>query len=166
MQHFHIIIFLGFNETYDNLSYKTLSIMYWVNHRINNGRFKPKWIFKVDDDNLVDIYNLENYLKSLENNHNHNNNIIENPKRIYCYVRDDATPIRPGHNFVDAFEKWAVDRETWSQPLYPKCCYGPAYILTPDSVLGIVDAYEKSLVTFSKFEDIYITGKQVRINSH
>ena len=66
---------------------------------------------------------------------------------------------RPGHNFVDAFEKWAVDRETWSQPLYPRCCYGPAYILTPDSVLGIVDAYEKSLVTFSKFEDIYITGK-------
>ena len=84
--------FLGFNETYDNLSYKTLSIMYWVNHRINNGRFKPKWIFKVDDDNLVDIYNLENYLKSLENNHN--DIILENPKRIYCYVRDDATPIR------------------------------------------------------------------------
>ena len=92
MQHFHTIIFLGFNETYDNLSYKTLSIMYWVNHRINNGRFKPKWIFKVDDDNLVDIYNLENYLKSLENNHN--DIILENPKRIYCYVRDDATPIR------------------------------------------------------------------------
>ena len=66
--------------------------MYWVNHRINNGRFKPKWIFKVDDDNLVDIYNLENYLKSLENNHN--DIILENPKRIYCYVRDDATPIR------------------------------------------------------------------------
>ena len=92
MQQFHTIIFLGFNETYDNLSYKTLSIMYWVNHRINNGRFKPKWIFKVDDDNLVDIYNLENYLKSLENNHN--DIILENPKRIYCYVRDDATPIR------------------------------------------------------------------------
>ena len=67
--------------------------------------------------------------------------------------------IRPGHNFVDAFEKWAVDRKTWSEPLYPRCCYGPAYILTTESVLGIVDAYEKSLVTFSKFEDIYITGK-------
>ena len=87
-----VLPFLGFNETYDNLSYKTLSIMYWVNHRINNGRFKPKWIFKVDDDNLVDIYNLENYLKSLENNHN--DIVLENPKRIYCYVRDDATPIR------------------------------------------------------------------------
>ena len=65
---------------------------------------------------------------------------------------------RPGLNFVEAFEKWAVDRETWSEPLYPKCCYGPAYILTPESVHGIVNAYEKSLVTFSKFEDIYITG--------
>ena len=68
------------------------------------------------------------------------------------------THCRPGLNFVEAFEKWAVDRETWSEPLYPKCCYGPAYILTPESVHGIVNAYEKSLVTFSKFEDIYITG--------
>ena len=68
---------------------------------------------------------------------------------------------RPGLNFVEAFEKWAVDRETWSEPLYPKCCYGPAYILTPESVHGIVNAYEKSLVTFSKFEDIYITGTQL-----
>ena len=34
-------------------------------------------------------------------------------------------------------------------------------------VLGIVEAYEKSLVTFSKFEDIYITGKGqgIRINA-
>ena len=77
--------FLGFNETYDNLSYKTLSIMYWVHHRVTNGRFKPKWIFKCDDDNLVNIYKLEKYLKSIEE---------QNSKRIYCYVRDDAIPIR------------------------------------------------------------------------
>jgi hypothetical protein len=58
--------FSGFNETYDNLSYKTLSIMYWVHTRVINGRFKPKWIFKCDDDNLVDIYRFEQYLISLE----------------------------------------------------------------------------------------------------
>ena len=35
--------------------------MYWVHNRITRGRFKPKWIFKCDDDNLVDIYSFEKY---------------------------------------------------------------------------------------------------------
>ena len=88
--------FSGFNETYDNLSYKTLSIMYWVHHRVSDGRFKPKWIFKVDDDNLVDIYKLELYLKSIEKSTNINDTEItyNNPKKMFCSVRDDATPIR------------------------------------------------------------------------
>ena len=56
------------------------------------------------------------------------------------------------------WEKWTVSHESWAEPLYPKCCYGPAYVLSPRAVIGIVKAYEKTLVHFSKFEDIYITG--------
>ena len=133
--------------------------MYWVHHRVTHGRFKPKWIFKCDDDNLVDIYAFEAYLKSLENNAT----VKPDAMKIYCYVRDDAVPIRPGHNALKNWEKWTVSRESWSEPLYPRCCYGPAYVLTPGSVMAIVEAYEQSMVTFSKFEDIYITGTK---NAH
>ena len=67
------------------------------------------------------------------------------------------------------WEKWTVSHESWAEPLYPKCCYGPAYVLSPRAVIGIVKAYEKTLVHFSKFEDIYITGndellRQARVN--
>lgn len=155
-QKYKDIVQAGFNETYDNLTFKTLSILYWVHHRISHGKFKPRWIFKCDDDNLVDIYSFEKYLKSLESPLDAN--------EIYCYVRDDAVPLRPGQTAVKDWEKWAVSHETWSDPLYPKCCYGPAYILTPQGVMHIVRAYEKTLVQFSKFEDIYITGKWISSN--
>ena len=79
--------------------------------------------------------------------------------KIFCYVRDDAVPMRPGLNALKDWEKWTVSHESWAEPLYPKCCYGPAYVLSPRAVIGIVEAYEKTLVHFSKFEDIYITGK-------
>ena len=69
--------------------------------------------------------------------------------------------MRPGHNALKDWEKWTVSRESWDEPLYPKCCYGPAYVLSPRAVIGIVKAYEKTLIHFSKFEDIYITGKKV-----
>ena len=92
---FHFI-FLGFNETYDNLSYKTLSIMYWVHNRITRGRFKPKWIFKCDDDNLVDIYSFEKYAISLEDQMKNE----ADSNKIFCYVRDDAVPMRPGTVYI------------------------------------------------------------------
>ena len=64
-----------------------------------------------------------------------------------------------GLNALADWEKWTVSHESWAEPLYSKCCYGPAYVLSPRAVIGIVKAYEKTLVHFSKFEDIYITGK-------
>ena len=70
--------------------------------------------------------------------------------------------MRAGHNALKDWEKWTVSRESWDEPLYPKCCYGPAYVLSPRAVIGIVKAYEKTLVHFSKFEDIYITGVLVK----
>jgi hypothetical protein len=76
--------------------------------------------------------------------------------RAYC---PNIYTVSPGHNALKDWEKWTVSRESWDEPLYPKCCYGPAYVLSPRAVIGIVKAYEKTLVHFSKFEDIYITGK-------
>ena len=100
---------------------------------------------------MVDIYSFEKYLKSLTDS--------EDANDIHCYVRDDAVPIRPGHSPVGEYDKWAVSHESWAEPIYPKCCYGPAYVLSSTAVMNLVEAYEKSLVTFSKFEDIYITGE-------
>ena len=57
------------------------------------------------------------------------------------------------------YEKWTVSRESWSDPLYPKCCYGPAYVLTSGAIIKIIKAYEEISIQFSRFEDVFITGK-------
>jgi len=45
-----------FQDTYKNLTYKTLAMLYWVHYRLSTGKFHPKWIMKCDDDNEVDIF--------------------------------------------------------------------------------------------------------------
>ena len=97
------IFFKGFNETYDNLTFKTLSILYWVHHRVTHGRFHPKWIFKCDDDNLVDIYSFEHYFKTLELT------IGTEANEIHCFVRDDAVPLRPGNAAIQG-KFWIIHK--------------------------------------------------------
>lgn len=150
----HDIVQAAFVDSYENLTYKTLSILYWAYHRMAEGKFMPKWIFKVDDDNMVDIFMVENYLLSVleqETDHKSTNEIL-------CYVRDDAVPVRPGSAAKVEYDKWIVDHKAWPDPLYPRCCYGPAYVLSPVAIYSIVNAYENGISSFSNFEDIFITG--------
>ena len=51
-----------------------------------------------------------------------------------------------------------VDFDMWAEPLWPPCCFGPAYVLTPPAVSRILEAHESALNPFIPFEDIYITG--------
>ena len=83
--------------------------MYWVHNRITRGRFKPKWIFKCDDDNLVDIYSFEKYVISLEDQMKNE----ADSNKIFCYVRDDAVPMRPGTVYirtVTSYSKVSIKR--------------------------------------------------------
>jgi hypothetical protein len=62
-------------------------MLYWVHFRLADNRFSPKFIFKCDDDNLVDIFKFEAYLKTLD----------MYDDEIICGVREEAVPQRLGH---------------------------------------------------------------------
>ena len=55
-----------------------------------------------------------------------------------------------------------VDFDTWPEPLWPQCCFGPAYIMTPEAVGKLLGAHEAANNPFLPFEDIYITGVLAR----
>ena len=55
-----------FYDDFRNLTHKSLAMLYWVHFRLADKRFNPKFIFKCDDDNLVDIFQLEDYLETLD----------------------------------------------------------------------------------------------------
>ncbi len=60
---FHI--FLGdFEDTYRNLTLKTIAALEWFHKRYNNNAF----FFKVDTDDLIDIFKLIRYINNFEYN--------------------------------------------------------------------------------------------------
>ena len=80
-----IIIISDFIDTYYNLTYKTLSMLYWTHYRMSDGRFRPKWVFKCDDDNFIDIFEFESYLHTLDK---------LKGAHIICSKREEAVPSR------------------------------------------------------------------------
>ena len=80
-----ITIISDFIDTYYNLTYKTLSMLYWTHYRMSDGRFRPKWVFKCDDDNFIDIFEFESYLHTLDK---------LNGAHIICSKREEAVPSR------------------------------------------------------------------------
>ena len=80
-----ITIISDFIDTYYNLTYKTLSMLYWTHYRMSDGRFRPKWVFKCDDDNFIDIFEFESYLHTLDK---------LKGAHIICSKREEAVPSR------------------------------------------------------------------------
>ena len=78
-----------FIDTYYNLTYKTLSMLYWAHYRMSDGRFRPKWIFKCDDDIFLDIFQFESYLHSFDK---------LKGSHLICSKREEAVPSRIDKN--------------------------------------------------------------------
>ncbi len=55
-----------------------------------------------------------------------------------------------------------VDYDLWPEPLWPQCCFGPAYVLSPEAIGSLLDAHESGNNPFLPFEDIYVTGVLAR----
>lgn len=131
-----------FYDDFRNLTLKSLSILYWVHFRLADERFRPKFIFKCDDDNLVDIFQLEDYLETLD----------MYDDEIVCAVREEAVPSRKEN------ERKFIDAKTWNEPLYPRCCFGSAYFIAPSAISELIIAHESEKLPFVPYEDVYITG--------
>lgn len=68
---------------------------------MSDGRFRPKWIFKCDDDNFVDIFAFEKYLHTYDN---------LKGDHLICSKREEAVPSR-----IDPNNTWYLPSYNYSQ---------------------------------------------------
>ncbi|XP_068202966.1 beta-1,3-galactosyltransferase 5-like isoform X2 [Palaemon carinicauda] len=157
------IIQYNFIDSYQNLTYKTISWLTWVNQRCPQVPF----VIKIDDDVIFNPFHLRQYLdqqllspvepkirQSTESSLPRVQSALRHPatRCIYGYVQLRSWPHREG--------KWAVSKEEYPEPIYPPFTLGPAYIVGGNAV-GRLLQYA-SYVPLLKLEDVYTTGLVAR----
>jgi beta-1,3-galactosyltransferase 1 len=136
----HLDVIQGnFLDSYRNLTYKCVMGLQWVQNYCNNTKF----VVKVDDDTMIDVYHLVRFLlqKSPDGN-------LEN--FLYCSVYSNQGPRRTTD------DKWYVSESEYPYSKYPPYCEGFAYIMSNDVTKKLYDA--SRYVKFYWVDDVYVTG--------
>lgn len=129
-----------FVDEYRNLTIKHLMAYQWTLSHCRHVTF----VVKVDDDTIVNVFRLIEFLTSGDNILSPKNNVI------YCSACVNHGPCR------DERDKWFVSKSEYSQDKYPTYCEGFAYITTLD---GMARIHNASLVTpVFWIDDVFVTG--------
>lgn len=129
----------NFLEAYRNLTYKHTMGLKWA----STSCFRAKFIIKMDDDVVFDVFHLKNYLESLE--------IKGYPKSFLAgYILDNKTPIRLAAN------KWFVTRDEFAADVYPDYLSGWLYITNPNTAVQLVRQSQSE--KFFWIDDTWVTG--------
>lgn len=132
----------NFIDSYHNLTYKGIMAMKWINQYCSHA----KYILKIDDDIIVDIFRIKKYLQD---------NFAESPaKSIMCNFNDKVTVNR------NPKSKWYVSEKEFTNDHFRNYCAGMAFILTNDMPKLL---YEASFhVRFMWVDDFYLTGLLIK----
>ena len=133
------ILQANFLDTYRNLTDKTVMGIKWIANNCDT-----KFVMKIDDDVIVNVPNLINYLK--------NTKFVESS--FHCKTEFEVALIRDPNN------KYHVTKNEWNEDFFPMYCDGPAYIFTGDLAIklhkttrylpkiSLEDAYVGTLASF------------------
>ncbi|XP_051157624.1 beta-1,3-galactosyltransferase 1-like [Leptopilina boulardi] len=125
-----------FVDSYSNLTFKTVSILEWINNYCRMVNF----ILKTDDDMFINVPRLLLFL----NKHQKDKNII------FGRLARNWKPVRNKKN------KYYVSMAQYKSPVFPDFTTGPAYLFSNDTVPNL---YEGALnQTFLPLEDVFLTG--------
>lgn len=134
---FNDILQGDFLDTYKNLTRKHLMGLQWA---INNCK-DVKYIMKMDDDIVVNIYGI---LEKL-----HLGMIEENS--LTGYVLKNMIPVREPAN------KWYVSKVEYTNSIYPDFVSGWLYITRPYIASQLID-YAESSHEYFWIDDVFVTG--------
>ncbi|XP_071080219.1 beta-1,3-galactosyltransferase 5-like [Haliotis cracherodii] len=126
----------NFLDSYRNLTYKHIMALGWVNTHCPDA----KLIVKVDDDVLVNLFNLATYIYK----YGFQNDFL------YCLSYTFAFPKRISG------DKWYVGYNDYPFMMYPVFCSGAAYLISPNAAMKLFQA--SSDIRFFWIDDLYVTG--------
>jgi hypothetical protein len=133
-----------FIDAYKNLTYKGIMSMKWISQHCP----QTKYILKVDDDMLTNVFILMRHLYSLDKH-----NIVKS-NSIMCLVWIGMVVMR------EKDSKWYLSKEEFGKDVFDKYCSGSAYLLTNDLPKRM---FERSkYIKFFWVDDYYMTGLLAR----
>ncbi|XP_072762726.1 beta-1,3-galactosyltransferase 5 isoform X2 [Anoplolepis gracilipes] len=134
---FNDILQGDFLDTYRNLTYKHLMGLRWA---MNNCKH-VKYIMKMDDDIVVNIYGILKMLRS---------GIIEKDS-LAGYIMKNLVPVREPAN------KWYVSKMEYADNIYPDFVSGWLYITNSQVANQLINYAESSHIYFW-IDDVFVTG--------
>lgn len=126
----------NFFEAYRNLTYKHLMGLKWIVESCE----EISYIMKMDDDIVINLYEILNVMKEK----NINNSIAG-------YVLDNMKPKREPAN------KWYVTQEEFEPEFYPKFISGWMYVTSYPVVVKLIENLQFSSKYFW-IDDVFVTG--------
>jgi Galactosyltransferase len=138
----------NFVEAYRNLTYKHLMGLRWA---VEGHCTNAKYIIKIDDDTVYDVFQVQNYIVDLMYD--------SNKYMLAGYLFENKKPIRDPKN------KWYVSVKEFGPSMYPPYLSGWLYITNINTARDLV---RLSYVTpFFWIDDTYITGVlAAKLNIH
>ncbi|XP_015610487.1 beta-1,3-galactosyltransferase 1 isoform X2 [Cephus cinctus] len=135
-QQYGDIIQEKFQDTYNNLTLKSVMMLKWVNSNCENA----KYLMKTDDDMFVNVPTL---LKTLRAR-------VQSTGTLLGSLICNAKPIQDPKN------KWYTPKYMYAERTYPNYLSGTGYVMSLD-VAGKL--YQAALSTpLLHLEDVYVTG--------
>lgn len=130
------LVVFPFMDTYRNLTYKFVYGLKWAS---DNCRDSVRFVVKIDDDALVNVFLLADYLKN-----------VTDDGSIHCLAWKRTPVVR------NRKSKWFVTRQEYPARMYPTYCGGLGFILPVRTLPMLFNASRQA--TFLWIDDVYSTG--------
>lgn len=143
---FQDIVQGNFIEAYRNLTYKHTMGLRWVATECAHAKF----VVKVDDDTVLNVYHIVNYLRELDEDFADQQLSDNHMDLLAGYILDKQKPIRV------APSKWFVSTAEFSGSVYPDYLSGWMYLTTPQTAARLVAEAQRE--PFFWIDDTWITG--------
>lgn len=133
------MVVFPFLDTYRNLTYKFVYGLKWVT---DNCRDSVRFVVKIDDDALVNVFLLADYLRNITD--------TEAESSIHCLAWRRTVAVR------NRKSKWYVTRQEYPSRMYPTYCGGLGFILHSKLLPLLFNASRQA--PFLWVDDVYSTG--------
>ncbi|XP_015904382.1 beta-1,3-galactosyltransferase 5 [Parasteatoda tepidariorum] len=133
------IIQANFEDTYRNLTTKSVLMLKWVSKYCAHAQY----FLKADDDTFVNLHEIAKILQK--------DPYQSQDKFISGYVHKEALPYRSPD------EKYYISEEDFPKQKFPPYASGSAYMSTGNTASQLYEA-SKTVKPFLSLEDIFVTG--------